>query len=327
MIEVKTNGKLYIAGEYQVLEPKGNAIIYGLKRGITIRIQKSDVFYYVTKYKHIKFYYKDSKLSFTKHNKILNKTLEMVFEYLKYKNVKITPFSLMILTDLSSKEGLKYGFGSSSAIVTGLIKAILSHYGLNASNELIFRLGVLSQIRANDLTSGGDLASTLIEGFIYYERYNLAYVLANKDNIKILEEPWPDLVIEKLDGVDIKVIAAWTKRSYKTKPLDKELAASHFNDANKIVKSLKYNLLNNNYLEVKKDINNYNFLLKTILKGTNRYLDKYDVLNELTSSYDLVSKLSGAGGGDSSIILYEKDYPITTIKEAVEAIHFKLIDV
>lgn len=49
MISLKTHGKLYIAGEYQVLNNGGNAIIFGLNRYIYFNISPSDHYSYTSR--------------------------------------------------------------------------------------------------------------------------------------------------------------------------------------------------------------------------------------------------------------------------------------
>lgn len=319
MIKVKTHGKLYIAGEYQVLNSGGNAIIFGMSRYIHFKIMEHERFIYISRNKKYYFKFENNTFKFSNDNKIVNEAIKIAFKYLIDNNIKIRTFKIDIKSELETNEGAKYGFGSSSAIITGIIKAILLFQGLKIDNQLIFKLAVVAQINAKSLTSGGDLAAALYGTFIYYERYDLDFVMKNIHNKNIFNIKWPKLVIEQIIVNDIFVMAIWTNKSYKTKPLGKAITKKQYRYANRLVKVLKAGLGKGNFKLINKAIGAYDLWMKNILEDTNRYITSYDEISLIAKKSHLSSKLSGAGGGDSAIVLYrhnEKAALITSFDKA-----------
>lgn len=307
MIKVKTHGKLYIAGEYQVLNTSGNAIIYGMDRYIHIMIEASDKYLYKSRNKNYYFTFENNSFNFSNNNKIVNQAIIVAFKYLKANNIAIKTFKINIKSELESNKGLKYGFGSSSAIISGMIKAILLFHDVEVDNLLIYKLSVIAQIKAKAITSGGDLAAAIYGGYIYYERYNLEFVLNNIENKDLLNIDWPGLKIEKMHVRNINIMAVWSKKVYRTKPLENVITKKDYKYANRLVKTLKVGLEENKFKLINKAIAAYDQWLVRILKGTNRYIDEFNIINDVAKKHQLSSKLSGAGGGDSAIILYNNE--------------------
>lgn len=316
IIKLTTNGKLYIIGEYNVIFPKGNAILYGLNKDIKFEIKDSNDFLYQTRKVTQKFEYNDKTFTFESNNndEIIKSAIKITFDYLKYKEIEPTPFNLNIVSDLESKTGEKYGFGSSSALITGVIKSILLFHELEADNLLIFKLAVLTQNKLNDFSSGGDLASALYGGVIYYERYNKKWLLKNVDNIEIVEKKWPKLKITELN-TNLKFGAIWTKTSYKTKKLTYKITKKELKQAKKLVNTAYHNIITNNYLSLKKTINKYQLWLENVLKEDKLYTEELQSAIRVASKFQLASKISGAGGGDSIIFLYPEGFNFNNLIE------------
>jgi len=319
------SGKLYIVGEYQVLSPKGAGILYAIDRYVYFKIEDSLNFSYITRNEKINFSYDNEKLSFAKDDyQLTNGAIKTVFNYLKYKNIKVTPFLLTINNDLENNQNQKYGFGSSSAVISGVIKIILLKFLKNVSDELIFKLAVLTQIHLNQLSSGGDLASTIYGGIIYYQRYNLKNILNKKDDISIVDQKWADFKVKKIDS-KIKFSAIWTKKSYKTKSLTKKISEKEIKHARKIVDKTYLNLKNNEFLALKKRILKYQFWLDNILEKDFLITPEIKLALSIVKKYNLVAKISGAGGGDCLILLSPKNYGFEKIKKELEENNLELI--
>lgn len=309
IIKLKTNGKLYIVGEYNVLNEKGNAILYGMNRHINFTIKNHEEFLYKTRNQKQSFKYNNKTFIFESNNndELIKKSLEVVFDYLTYKNIEIQQFKLIIDTELETKDGKKYGFGSSSAIITGVIKSILKLHGIINNKLLVFKLAVITQDRLNDLSSGGDLASALNKGVIYYQRYNLKWFNKHKENINIVDKKWPHLKVKKLNN-EFKFGAIWTKTSYKTKKLTYNISKTEYKKARQIVKNTYKSIETKNYMALKENIKKYQKWLEQILKKDSLYTKELKKANEILKTFNLASKISGAGGGDSVIFLYPKGF-------------------
>lgn len=328
IITVKTNGKLYIVGEYNVLEKKGNALLYGIDKHITFNIMGSDEFQYETRNQKQSFNYNNKNFVFESNNNddLIKKALEKSFEYLTYKNIEINEFKLIIKTELENGSGEKYGFGSSSAILTGVIKSILLFHGIETNKYLIYKLAVLAQHELNDLSSGGDLASSLFEGVIYYRRYNKKWFDKLNKDISVVDKKWPHLKIKPLKS-DFNFGAIWTKTSYKTKKLSYKLTKKDLKRARRIIKKTFINLMKKNYISLKESINDYQKWMEYILFSDRLYTNELRLANSICKKHSLASKISGAGGGDSVIFLYPEGFNLDNLDKELANSNLKLFKI
>lgn len=327
MINTKTSGKLYIAGEYQVLNSGGLAIVYGLDKYIEFNIESSNNYSYQNgdNIKH-SFTYNDDILEFdnSNDNEIVKQAFEVVFKFLELKKVSITPFSILINSELETTKGEKYGFGSSSAIISGLIKVVAKFFGLELSNDTLFKLSVIAQKEANELTSGGDLAAAIYGTTLLYQRYNLKWFLKQKNFSKLLKKKWPKLKIQTFK-TNLKFGAIWTKFSYKTKNVELNITKKQFKEAKRIVSSMYVNIIQNNYLEVKSNFKEYQKWLDSVLFDEQLITNEIKLALKILNKFYLKGKVSGAGGGDSVIFLYPNNYDFTELQKELELNNLELI--
>lgn len=328
MLSVKTYGKLYIAGEYQVLEKQGIAIVLGLKRYMELTIMPNDTFCYQSDdlfENHFEYNSNELKFNNNNNNEIVKATINVAFNYLRLNNINITPFKINIVSNLESDNGKKYGFGSSSAIITGLIKVITKYFKLTLSNEKIFKLSVIAQITANKLTSGGDLAAAIFGTLILYQRYDLKWLLSYSNLYETLNLSWPDLLIEEIP-TNLNFGAIWTKTSYHTPNIKLRLSKDSIDIAKDIVKNIKNGLIEDDYLNVYNGLINYQHWFNTILDSneiiTKEILKTLTVLDEL----NLSGKISGAGGGDSIIFMYQDNYDFNVLNKKLNENNLELIN-
>ena len=76
---------------------------------------------------------------------------------------------------------------------------ILKFHDIAISKLDLFKLSVLAQIEISDITSGGELAASIYGGWVFYQRYDLIWILNKKGHIAdVLEMTWPLLKIEKI---------------------------------------------------------------------------------------------------------------------------------
>lgn len=308
-IEVQTNGKLFLTGEYNILEKKGVSIIYSVSKRMIFNIEESLKYTYKTRNLISYFDIVEDEIVFEKDNSniILKEAIKNALLYVKSMNINLVPFSLEIKTELEDKNGNKFGFGSSSAIIIGVIKSILKFYKIEFDEFLLFKLGVLTQYDANKITSGGDLASACFGKMVFYKRYNKKWLEKNRNNPSLLNKKWKDLKIFEIK-TDLKFKAIWTGKSYKTKNLEYKITKKEYKRAKKIVKNTYQNLITNNYLELKENLKNYQRWLENILKVDLLNTVELKKIIEITNKYSLGAKISGAGGGDSVILLYPEGF-------------------
>lgn len=326
-MQIKTSGKLYIAGEYQVLNSGGIAIVYGLNKFIEFEIQESKQYIYQNDNADERiFEYNDKKLDFhnKNNNEIIKKAFEVIFMYLELQNIDITPFKIIIRSELESNSGEKYGFGSSSAIISGVIKAVATYFEVELSNELLFKLSVYAQKLANELTSGGDLAASIYGTTVLYQRYDTKWFNKQDSLEKIISKKWRRLKIVPFE-TKLNFAAIWTKKSYKTKDIDLDISKKMYRKAKTIVNKMFVNLLDNKYLLIKENIKDYQLWLENILSDNNLITKEISKTLRILNKFNLSGKVSGAGGGDSVIFLYPEGYNFTNLKEELEIYNLELI--
>lgn len=327
MITIKTSGKLYIAGEYQVLNTAGVALVFGIDRFIELSIEEDSKYSYQNGDNIEKeFVYEGKEVVFPNNNNndIVKKSFEVIFEYLNSKKIMITPFKIVINTELENKNGKKYGFGSSSAIITGIIKIVAEFFKQDLSNDILFKLGVIAQSRADVLTSGGDLAAAIYGTTILYQRYDLNWVKKQKSFSKLIDKKWPKLKIIPFK-TNMNFAAIWTKTSYKTEGLTTVIPKAKYRVAKKIVNKMFVSLIDNDYLSLKEQIKEYQSWLESILVEENLITPEISKTLNILNKYLLAGKVSGAGGGDSVIFLYPEGYNFMNLETELHENNLELI--
>ena len=123
-INIKTCGKLYIAGEYAVLNCGNSAIIKNVDIFMNAQINFSknseyhifsDMFDYLV------------TLKYDKNYSLIQNTIKNVNDFLILSKINPEPIDLKI-TGKMEKNGKKYGIGSSGSVVILVIKGMFELY-------------------------------------------------------------------------------------------------------------------------------------------------------------------------------------------------------
>src|SRR5699024_4951600 len=96
--------------------------------------------------------------------------LATVFTYLKENRIKTNPVSITVRSELNDeKTGAKYGLGSSAAVVTSIISAVLEKFLKDKpAKKLIFKLAAIAHVRTQGSGSGADIAASTYGGVLHY---------------------------------------------------------------------------------------------------------------------------------------------------------------
>ncbi len=321
---IKVPGKLMIAGEYAVLSTGYPAVVTAVNRYITIKIYQCDQFkisYYYTKLPEVVWSFDDkgSVIGLEKEKyAFIREAISTACRYLKEKSVMIAPFHLKIQNELNdSLTGKKYGLGSSSAIVVGVISAILAFHeqGLEEDRLTLYKLSCISHLKSQGNGSGADIAAAVFGGWLCYYRYDLSWLtkrLADqKEGItKLVNIPWPYLGVERIKlPSNIKIVAGWTKHTAKTSPLVDKIEAFQrdntkqydvFLEESKIaVKELISSCKRRYEAGILTAIHRNRTALQYLSDITGMQLETKEIktLCQIADQYG-AGKFSGAGGGD-----------------------------
>lgn len=326
MITSTSPGKLYIAGEYAVVEKGYPAIIIAIDKLIKVTIKKVEGQGSIQAYDNspIRFLRKEDKLILDYRDNRLSyviNSIKVVEDLAKEKNKSLKLFDLSIESDLESLDGKKYGLGSSAAVTVSTIKVLCKLYNLKVNDLELFKLSALVHQRINSNGSGGDLAASIYGGFIAYKSYDKVWLKKMSQELsieKLIKISWPYLEIKQLKPMDnLNLLIGWTGKPASTTLLvDKVSLSRKLNDkyyleflekskncVNKMTEAFENSDLN----EIQKQVNiNY-----TLLKELGEKLEiavitpKLSKLVEIAQDYNGAAKSSGAGGGDCGLAIFD----------------------
>ena len=294
-------GKLYLAGEYAILEDYSKALITSVDKKIIAFVEPAN---------EITIFDTVHKISIGLYEKNDNfKLIQEFLIFLQQYTQSDKKFALTIYNELHG-EDKKYGLGSSGAVLVAITKAILNFEKIAFDNTIIFKLVTLFNITHNISGSMGDVAASLTKGITYYQKFNSSSVkelIANHSIVEIINADWDGLIIKNIvPKALINVFARWTGESVDTKEHVKlwkenkdnfkEEYSKFVSKSNSLVTDLAVNLSDGNTSEALENFrqlrNNLHYLesfsnipMETI--AMKKYIDTYPA-----------GKQSGSGSGD-----------------------------
>lgn len=339
MITEKAPGKLYIAGEYAVLEQDCPAILVALDQYVKVSItpSKGD-----TGLIHSKQYSQDSIHWVRRGSKMVIDNRDNPFEYIlsaisfteRYcleQKVKMGVYDLHVNSYLDSADGKKYGLGSSAAVTVATVKAILHFYGVKASKDLIYKLSTISHYSVQGNGSAGDIAASVYGGWIAYQTFDKVWLkeqLASKSLSDVVGEAWPGLKIQTLlPPKGMELLIGWSQQPASTSRLvDKT-------NANKQVLKTEYmKFLEDSRKCVLKMIKGFEEgkidLIKHQISVNRRLLQHFAAMNniaieiprlteliEIANKFGGAAKTSGAGNGDCGIVITDENTDVDRLRK------------
>ncbi|WP_105956293.1 phosphomevalonate kinase [Apilactobacillus quenuiae] len=329
MISVKSPGKLYIAGEYAVVEKGMPSIVVALNQFITVNIEDTNGIngnINSTQYQNNLVQWKiiDNQFKVVKYNnhdfEYVISAMKVTLNYLSSLGYKLNIFDINIDSSLNSSDGKKYGLGSSAAVTAGIVKAILKYYNLNISLEKVFKLSSIAHLDVQGNGSLGDIAASVYGGWIAYSSFDRDWLKYNR-NMKIknlVESDWPELKVEPLTPPNnLELLIGWTGTPASTSSLVNKVENNYDkNDYNKFLSDSKkcINRMINGFHKkslklIQKEILVNRILLTKLGKftGINIETPKLNKLCKIAIKNNGAAKSSGAGGGDCGIAIIDKN--------------------
>ena len=303
-------GKLYLAGEYAILEDYASALITSVPKKITVFVEESDkttIFDTINK----------TSVGLFEENSNFTLVQQFIQFLTEYTNSDKT-FALTIFNELHSDDK-KYGLGSSGAVLVAISRAILSFENITYNDLTIFKLVALFNIKHNLSGSMGDVAASINDGITFYQKFNAEFVnnmiRQNKSVKEIINTNWDGLLIEKIHPkADLSILARWTGEAVDTKEHVKlwkqhkdnykEEFKVFVENSNHLVKTLKDNLVET---DASNALNTINKLRENLL-----YLESFSKIPMETNAMKnyinshSAGKQSGSGSGDI-VLGFEKN--------------------
>lgn len=339
MITEQAPGKLYIAGEYAVLEQDCPAILVAVNQFIRVSITKTRS---TTGLIHSKQYSQDS-LHWVRHGaKMVIDNRDNPFEYILAaisfterfcveQQKKMRVYDLYINSDLDSADGKKYGLGSSAAVTVATVKAILRFYNVPFSNELVYKLSAISHYSVQGNGSAGDIAASVYGGWIAYQTFDkkwLKHELTHKSLSAVVNEAWPGLKIQLLtppEGMNLMI--GWSQTPASTSRLVDETNANKAalnGEYQKFIRQSRKCVLKMIVGFERNDIS----LIQRQIRENRKLLQHFACINQIAIEIPRLSKLiniaesfggaaktSGAGNGDCGIVLTDEKTNITALEK------------
>ncbi|SEK62631.1 phosphomevalonate kinase [Carnobacterium iners] len=331
MIEVSAPGKLYIAGEYAVVEPGHPAIIVAVDQFITVSLEQT---------KHVgsitSFQYGNLPILWRRHNDqlVLDKrenpfhyilaAITVTEKYAKELNKELAFFSITIDSELDSSNGRKYGLGSSAAVTVATIKALCQFYNLDSNDELVFKLAALAHLSVKSNGSCGDVAASVYGGWIAFTTFDRDWVASQQKkeqySIKeLIDNDWPLLSIKPLTPPrDLRLVIGWTGSPASTSDLvdevtnqrnrDKNAYDNFLKDSKQCVNQMIEGFQHNDIQMIQQQIRKNRELLIKMSQDTGVIIETPALtqLCNVAEQYHGAAKSSGAGGGDCGIVLFNR---------------------
>lgn len=159
-------GKLYVTGEYGVVEPGCSAVLIAVNKylSVTLRAPGSHRGHDVLTAARI-----SQAIDTARTGTDYALTTAVIMEKFRAERALTRiPVDLDVHNDLRDANGAKYGLGSSGAITVATVTAFDALYQLGLSEYDKYRLGLLASIQVAPRASGGDVAACLSGGWSCY---------------------------------------------------------------------------------------------------------------------------------------------------------------
>ena len=332
-ITSKAPGKLFIAGEYAVVEPGHGAIVAAVLRFLTVTIDEATSIGTLTSTQNpdiVVEWTRKGELFQEKSDhpyKLVEEAILVAEQYVRESGKATDAFySLSIISELDdAKRGIKYGLGSSGAVVVATIQAVLDFYETRRTPLLVYKLSVLTNLRLSQRGSFGDIAASSFGGMVYYtspDRSDLLEQLQSKTIKNICDAVWKDLTIERIPEIpNFTLLVGWTgqvaitdsliqatekKRKVETdSAFYKEfLAKSHA-----IVQSLQSAWNAQDIPALQEGIRSNRALLNKFAQVMQLEIETHalQTLCDIAEQNRACAKTSGAGGGDCGICFTQNE--------------------
>lgn len=326
MIQTFAPGKLYIAGEYAVIEPGHPAILVAVDQFIRVSLEEALGEGSISSYSNIPIVWTrnngrpvleqpDNRLSY------IMAAINIVETYAKELGRNLQYYHLKVDSQLETDKGKKYGLGSSAAVTVATVEAICQFYKITITDDQLFKLAALAHLEVNNNGSCGDVAASVYGGWIAFKTFDKSWLLeeSQKNSIKsLLRSEWKDLSIESLTPPEeLKLVIGWTGSPASTtdlvdnvnnKRLENHILYKEFlKDSKQCVERMICAFKENNINEIQKQIQ----INRELLVNMGNDLDiviETPLLRELSNialPLGGYGKSSGAGGGDCGIVIFK----------------------
>lgn len=341
MIEIAVPGKLFIAGEYAVVEPGHPAVIVAVDQFISVTIEgaRKNGSIQSTQYSElpIRWTRRNGELVLDHRDNPFHYILaaiRLTEKYAQERGTLLSFYDLKVTSELDNSNGRKYGLGSSGAVTVATVKALNQYYGLEMDRLTQFKIASLAHLAVQGNGSCGDIAASCYGGWLAFSTFDHEWVIAKEKELRLsdlLALDWPQLSIQSLQAPkSLRLLIGWTGTPASTSDLVdqvnqsktvKRKAYEEFLAASKTcVNDLIDGFLTNDVGTIKKMIRKNRQLLIELSDLTAVAIETPALkkLCDLAEKYNGAAKSSGAGGGDCGIVIVDQKTGILPLMSAWE---------
>ena len=341
MIEISVPGKLFIAGEYAVVEPGHPAIIVAVDQFINVTIEGARKNGSIQSAQ-----YSDLPIRWTRRNgelvldhrenpfHYILAAIRLTEKYAQEKGTLLSFYDLKVTSELDNSNGRKYGLGSSGAVTVATVKALNLYYDLKMDRLTQFKIAALAHLAVQGNGSCGDIAASCYGGWLAFSTFDHEWVLRKQQEwtlTQLLTSDWPELSIRPLTvPKSLRLLIGWTgspastsdlvDQVYQSKEAKEKGYAKFLADSKDCVNRLIDGFLNEDSRTIKKMITENRKLLLELssLTGVTIETPALKKLCDLAETYRGAAKSSGAGGGDCGIVIVDQKTGILPLMSAWE---------
>lgn len=349
-ITVKTPGKLIVAGEFAVLENYQKLVVMAVNRFMYASLEQSDenrlslLNYGLS---DLEWEWTGDKISVKSDDdriRFVENTMTTVYTYLREHNISPKPCHLSVHSELDDTGGRKFGLGSSAAVATSVVSAILKRFlPHEPSKQLIFKLASISHVITQGNGSGADVAASSYGGLLQYSSFQADWLWRaynDADTItKLAESDWSYFTVKPINlPATIHMCIGWTGSPASTSSLVKKFRAlkdsnpsqyeQFLSDSSVAVSSFLDGVTHADPVQVIEGVRSNRRALAEL--GRNASVDietpALATLCDLAEQHGGVGKPSGAGGGDCGIAFLPSEEKVEQLKNAWEKAGIKPLD-
>ena len=366
MIETRAPGKLFIAGEYAVVEPGQSAVLIAVDRCITVRLTESEGAgrIHSSEYGQAPVIWRREDdgehiiVDERPFDYVLS-AISTVEELRSGRGASPRYFDLEISSELNDADGRKFGLGSSAAVTVATIAALDEFYELGLTLTERFKLAVLATIAISTKASGGDLAASTFGGWIRYSSPDRAALHAHREAHGVVSAmtcaEWAGCSARRVTPPSsVDLLVGWTGSPASTEHLVKRVhtpseradqASTEYSESTPAPEKPRplvsfaaesHTLVDDLVAAFDADdaeagmttIRSVRALLQRLSDSTGSLIETEALhdLCEIAETHGAAAKPSGAGGGDCGIALAHSHTEAQTILSGWEAAGIRPLD-
>ena len=354
-VVARAPGKLYIAGEYAVVEPGHRAVLVAVNRFITLRVTPCSPAGGYAGTIRSRLY--DTGSRPWRHrpqdglaeavggdDDYVISAIRVVEALVAEGGGRLGSFNLGISSELDEADGRKLGLGSSAAVTVATVRAVAGFYGLSLDDSRVYKLAMLASDAVQPIGSGGDIAASAVTGWVDYASPDRVWLRRARQRAQarggtgdLLESDWPGLCLRRLPVPSVRLQVGWTGAPASTPALVADVQTrSHgaddytvfLRDSQDCLARLITAIEDDDAARIMRQIARNRALLAGLSRIGGRTIETTELarLVEIALDHGATAKSSGAGGGDCGIALCPPATDLVALRAAWETAGIRPLD-